>query len=244
MASRASPHLRPGAGGPRRARTPGRGLPCLALHTEPHSGHRSLERSERGVVRTGSVKNFQEKVPMWQRLHSLQTQHLCRGARVSTHPTGLEGRSSASRPSSGGLAWRLCGGTRRWTGWRCPGRRSWPATVPGPGSCPAAAPAAGCSLWAAAGAPAPGGASPSRARGEMGRTRGHQRSQRGGLMTPSCPHPRPLRLPAARGGCGPSPGSLAARCSRTRPRGVLPTGHLAAGRAWATSGQPWHHRQP
>lgn len=129
-------------------------------------------------------------------------------------------------------------------GQRCPGRRSWPATGPGPGSCPSAAPAVGCSLWAAAGAPAPGGASLSRVRGETCRARGPQRSRRGGLMTPSCPHPWPPRLLTTPGGCGPFPGGLAARCCQTRPCGELPAGHLASGRARATSGQPWSHPQP
>lgn len=50
-ASRAAPHLRPGAEGPWRACSPGRGSSCLPRRTEPSSGRLSLERSERGTVR-------------------------------------------------------------------------------------------------------------------------------------------------------------------------------------------------
>lgn len=122
---------------------------------------------------------------------------------------GPEGGASAFGPSSGGLVWRLGRGARRWRVSRCPGRHSWPATAPGPGSCPSAAPAAGCSPWAAAGTPAPGGASPSRARGAVCVTHGPPRSQRGGPMTPSCPHPCLPRLLSTPGSCSPSPGGLA-----------------------------------
>ena len=150
---------------------------------------------------------------------------------------GLEGAWLAFGLSSGRLAWGFCRGARHWRVLRCPGRRSWPAASPAPGSCPAAAPAVDCSPWAAVRAPAPGGSSPSRAHGEMCLTRGLPRSQRGGPMTLSCPHPwapRPLTTPD---GCRRSLGGRAPRGSQTRPLGEVPAGRLPPGRAGATSGQ-------
>lgn len=158
--------------------------------------------------------------------------------RLSLGRPGLEGRSSVFELSSGGLAWSFCRGVRCWRVSRCQGRHSSPAPAPGPGSCPSAALAVGCSPWAAAGAPAPGGASPSSACGEVCRTHGPQRSQRDGRMTLSCPHRCLSRQLTTPGGYRPFPGGPAPRCSQTRSSGELPTGRLAAGKAWATSGQP------
>lgn len=131
---------------------------------------------------------------------------------------------------------------------RCPARRSLPAAGLGPGSCPSAAPAGGCSLSAAAVALAPGGPSRSKSCGEGCTTHGPPRSQRGGPTTRSCPHPWPPRRSTTWGCCRPASGGQAPQCSRTRPRGGDPcrapacrrgSGHLTAAVASssAASGQ-------
>lgn len=187
-------------------------------------------------LRAGAERPWSAHAPGWGlpclRLH-FRTHSGC----LSLGMPGLEGAWLAFGLSSGRLAWGFCRGARHWRVLRCPGRRSWPAASPAPGSCPSAAPAVDCSPWAAVRAPAPGGSSPSRAHGEMCLTRGLPRSQRGGPMTLSCPHPwapRPLTTPD---GCRRSLGGRAPRGSQTRPLGEVPAGRLPPGRAGATSGQ-------
>jgi hypothetical protein len=151
---------------------------------------------------------------------------------------GLDRRLSPRGSFSGALERRLCRGVRHWRGLRCPGRHSLPATVPGPGSCPSDVPAVGCSFWAAAGALTPEVASPSRAHGNGHTIHGPLRSQRGGQMTPSYPHPCPPGLQTRWAGCRPSPMGLVPQCSQTRLHGELPEVCPTAERTQATSGQP------